>query len=180
MKSRFALFSRLLSAQFPSPPPTLIAALQEAGLKRVFRHAPMIYAVAALNTLILMAVCVDKGMPLAGYGWMGGLAALCFARMIYWIFQGRKDGGADRSPQLLRQMTWVSNGGMLCLSGWTVWAILSGWIADELLVPVSLTFGATCVAHCLIAERLAATGVPDTAPPSDAVTDPLAGRASGR
>ena len=159
MKSRFGLFSRLISAQFPSPPPTLIAALQEAGLNRVFRHVPMIYAVAGLNTLIVMAVCADKGMRLAGYGWMAGVVILCFARMIYWIIQGRKGSSADRSPGLLRQMTLVANGGMLCLSGWTVWAILSGLIADEMLVPVSLTFGATCVAHCLIAERMAATGV---------------------
>ncbi len=157
LKSRSGLFVRLLDDQFPLPPENVRAALQQAALARVLRHLPMIYAVAMLNMCIVIAVCINKGMAFWGYGWMFGVLAISAVRMVIWIRHAQLADQRPADPRLLKSLSVVCSVGISGLSAWTAWGVSSGFLADEMLIPVSLVFGATCISHCLIAARGAAT-----------------------
>jgi diguanylate cyclase len=124
----------------------------------VLRHLPMLYAVALLNIVIVMAVCAHQGMPLVQYGWMTGVALVAAVRMIQWQRRSRLPELLRMSDHFLRGVTVLAIGMIGCLSVWTTFTFSSGLFDDTTFAPISLAFGATCIAHCLATLRLAAIG----------------------
>jgi diguanylate cyclase len=120
---------------------------------------PMIYAVAMLNMCIVIAVCINKGMSIWGYGWMFAVLLISAVRLVTWIRHAKAAQERPADPRLLKTLSIGAAGGISFLSAWTVWGISSGFLANEMLIPVSLVFGATCIAHCLVAVRVASTSV---------------------
>lgn len=143
---------------FPVVPAEIAASFQANQMARVLRHVPMIYAIATLNLAIVITLCIEQGLPFPFYGWMFGLAAFAITRMLIWIRRAQRPVSESDAPRLLRNMSIIAVGGMGMLSLWTAANFLLGFLDDAVVIPVSLVFGATCVAHCLAPLRGAAAG----------------------
>lgn len=153
------LFGKGSALSGPDVPPDIAEAVRDVQLQRALAHVPMIYAVAIFNVLLVMILCANRGLPLSSYGWMGIVAIGALARMIYWIRQRARTTIADHPERLIATLTIVSTTLISGLSGWTIYAYSSGLIADMMLIPISLVFGSTIIAHCLAPIRRAAVGV---------------------
>ncbi len=133
--------------------------VQAVQVERALAHVPMIYAVAIFNMIIVIALCVHEQVLLAQYGWMGVVLLLSIARMIWWFVRDDDAAKTSDPAKMLRIMTLVSVGIIAALSGWTVYASLSGMLTNMTLIPISLVFGSSCIAHCLAPIRKAAVSV---------------------
>jgi diguanylate cyclase len=150
--------ARLHKFVFPDLPMEIADSFQSSQMVRVLRHMPMIYAIATLNMAIVIALCIAKGLPFSFYGWMFGVAIFAFVRMWVWIRRSRQPLDDMDSQSLLIGMTLIAIGGMGVLSLWTSINFVLGHLDDVVVIPVSLVFGATCVAHCIAPLRIAASG----------------------
>ena len=143
----------------PSVPRSIIAPLHAAQLENVRTQVPMLLAVAALNTCIVMAVCWSNGLPFSNYAWMSGLILYCFARMTVWKRLLEKPIPLAKVPVIIKANVGLSVGMMGFLGIAASITYIAGTFAYETLIPVSLAFGATAIAHCLYTLRPAAIGV---------------------
>jgi diguanylate cyclase len=143
----------------PPVPKAIREPLYAAQLHNVRTQVPMLLAVAALNTCIVMAVCWSNGLPLANYAWMSGLILYCFARMAVWKRLLRKPIPLQKVPTIIKANVGLSVAMMGVLGVTASITYLVGTFAYETLIPVSLAFGATAIAHCLYTLRPAAIGV---------------------
>ena len=130
-------------------PPGIADDLRHAQLDSLIAQVPVLLAVAALNTLILMAVCAWNGLPLAHYGWMGALIGYAIVRSQFL----KRQFAAAVTPEQQRRTVRISTiaaTAMLALLGVTAAASYASGLFDRsLLVPMSLGFGAISIAHCL-------------------------------
>lgn len=143
----------------PSVPRSILAPLHAAQLENVRTQVPMLLAVAALNTCIVMAVCWSNGLPFSNYAWMSGLILYCFARMTVWKRLLEKPIPLAKVPVIIKANVGLSVGMMGFLGIAASITYIAGTFAYETLIPVSLAFGATAIAHCLYTLRPAAIGV---------------------
>jgi diguanylate cyclase len=142
----------------PSVSGDILPALQQAQFKSVRSQVPMLLSVAALNTIIIMAVCAHDGLPLDRYAWMSGLVLYCAVRVTFWMRRINKPVEPQQIPKLLRMNVGAS---LFMISGLGVaatYTFVAGTFASHLLIPMSLGFGATSIAHCLYTLRPAAIG----------------------
>lgn len=133
----------------------LVRAIQ---VDRALAHVPMLYAVGIFNILLVALLCAYQGLSPLSYGWMGLVAVAAVFRMLKWIRRSRGPRAIEDPERMLRNMTCVAIGAIGGLSAWTVYAQLTGLIANLPVVPISLAFGATCIAHCLAPIKRAAVG----------------------
>lgn len=150
---------RLMRWFAPAVPRTIRGPLHATQLDNVRSQVPMLLAVAALNTCIVMAVCWKSGLPLVNYGWMSGLIIYCFARMTIWRRILAKPVSPEKVPNILKANVVLSVGMMGLLGIAASFTFVAGTFAYQTLIPVSLAFGATAIAHCLYTLRPAAIGV---------------------
>lgn len=143
----------------PSVPRSILAPLHAAQLDNVRTQVPMLLAVAALNTCIVMAVCWSNGLPLSNYAWMSGLILYCCARMTVWKRLLQKPIPLAKVPLIIKANVGLSVGMMGFLGITASITYIAGTFAYDTLIPVSLAFGATAIAHCLYTLRPAAIGV---------------------
>jgi diguanylate cyclase (GGDEF)-like protein len=144
---------------FQAPPSAILSALEQAQMQQVLRHLPMLYAVALLNILIVIAVCAHQGMAISHYGWMAAVVVVAVVRMIQWQRRSRSSELPAHPARFLRGVNWMAIGMIGCLSLWTSYAFSTGLFVDATFSPISLAFGATCIAHCLASSRFTAIGV---------------------
>ncbi|HMS21293.1 GGDEF domain-containing protein [uncultured Sphingorhabdus sp.] len=143
----------------PPVPRSILGPLHAAQLENVRTQVPMLLAVAALNTCIVMAVCWSNGLPFSNYAWMTGLILYCFARMAVWRRLLEKPIPLAKVPVIIKANVGLSVGMMGFLGIAASVTYIAGTFAYETLIPVSLAFGATAIAHCLYTLRPAAIGV---------------------
>ncbi len=143
---------------FPNMPVSIQSIFNQAQFDRVLRYVPMIYAIAILNMGIIITACAHSGLPIRDYGWMPLLVMLAAFRMIVWLRRGKTPPASIVASRMVASMTLISVSAMASISAWTVWAYGTGQLGDSILIPISLTLGATCVAHCLAPLRAAAIG----------------------
>jgi diguanylate cyclase len=133
--------------------------LRHAQLDSLITQVPVLLAVAALNTIILMAVCAWNGLPLANYGWMSLLILYAMVRSNYLQRRFSAAVTAEQQRSIVRTST-IAAIAMLALLGVTAAASYASQLFDRsLLIPMSLGFGAISIAHCLYRLR----GVAQTA-----------------
>jgi diguanylate cyclase (GGDEF)-like protein len=150
---------RAVSAWLLPPVPAQIRpALQQAQFGSVRKQVPMLLAVAALNTLIIMAVCANDGLPFRTYGWMSLLLLYCFVRLIIWSRMLRKAVDPARIPSTLKMSVRASLIMVSVLGLDAAYTFVIGMFNAKLLIPVSLCFGAMAISHCLYTLRTAAIG----------------------
>ena len=133
--------------------------LRHAQLDSLITQVPVLLAVAALNTLILMAVCAWNGLPFANYGWM--ILLIVYAMVRNHHLQRRFSAAvtAEQQRGIVRTST-IAAIAMLALLGVTSAASYASALFERsLLIPMSLGFGAISIAHCLYRLR----GVAQTA-----------------
>ncbi len=118
----------------------------------------MLLSVAALNTLIIMAVCAHDGMPPSSYLWMSSIVVYCVVRIAMWVRRLRRPVNPADIAKLLRVNIAASLGMMVALAFATTYTFVAGTFQSILLIPMSLGFGATSIAHCLYTLRPAAIG----------------------
>jgi diguanylate cyclase len=152
-------FERLWRWLLPAVPLLIAADLRRAQFDSVRRQVPMLLAVAALNTMIIMAVCAHDRLPLKSYAWMSLLILYCGVRIAFWVVRFRRPMADAAIPKLLAMNVGAALSMMACLAVATTWTFVSGTFDSILLIPVSLAFGATSIAHCLYTLRPAAIGV---------------------
>ncbi|WP_299322071.1 diguanylate cyclase [Parasphingopyxis sp.] len=133
--------------------------IRSVQIERALEHVPMIYAVALFNITLILVLCFHKGLAVSSYAWMGVVAIAAFLRMIQWIWRAHSAQPMRNPEKTLRGLTLVSVGGISGLSAWSVYALTTPTFADMILIPVSLVFGSTCIAHCLAPIRRTAIGV---------------------
>ena len=142
----------------PPVPEHIRPALERAQFDSVRSQVPMLLSVAALNTIIIMAVCANDGLPVSHFGWMSILVLYCAVRIAFWIWQLHRPIEPHAIPRLLRMNMGASLIMIAGLGAATTVTFLAGTFRSELLIPMSLGFGATSIAHCLYTLRPAAIG----------------------
>jgi diguanylate cyclase len=150
--------STLKSWVFPSVPADIADALRQAQFESVRRQVPMLLMVAGLNTSIIVAICAHDGLPFATYGWMAGLILYCTVRAVYLHRQMARPIAPERMSGMMKlsvSMAMVMITGLGLMSSIT---FVAGIFSSETLIPISLAFGATSIAHCLYTLRPAAIG----------------------
>lgn len=134
-------------------PPDIADDLRHAQLDSLITQVPVLLAVAALNTVILIAVCAWYGLPFVNYGWMGGLIVYAVIRMHYLKRQFARAVTPAQQRRVLRVST-VAAIAMLAVLGVVAAASYVTELFDRsLLIPMSLGFGAISIAHCLYRLR---------------------------
>jgi diguanylate cyclase len=144
---------------FPPVSEEIRAALEHAQFESIRQQVPMLLAVAALNVMIVMAVCAHDGLPLRTYGWMSGLVVYCAVRAFYLRRRMAQPVTAEqvrRMPKATAALALIMISG---LSMVTCFTFMTGVFSFEILIPVSLAFGATSISHCLYTLRPAAIGM---------------------
>jgi diguanylate cyclase len=150
--------TRLWRWYAPPVPRSILGPLRAAQLDNVRGQAPMLLAVAAVNVCIIMAVCWHNGIAFGSYGWMSGLLAYCFIRIAVWRRLLDRPILAEKGPKIIRINTGLSLAMVGVLSIVTGFTYVAGTFNRETLIPVSLAFGATAIAHCFYTLRPAAIG----------------------
>jgi diguanylate cyclase len=143
---------------FPAVDPAIGPALEHAQFESVRRQVPMLLGVAALNVVIVMAVCAHDGLPRGTYLWMSTIIAYCVGRMGFWIWRVRKPYAPEEIGPVLRMNVIASIAMISFLGIATTYTFVAGTFRSELLIPMSLGFGTTSIAHCLYTLRPAAIG----------------------
>jgi diguanylate cyclase len=149
---------RLVSWVFPSVPIDIADALRQAQFNSVRRQVPMLLLVAALNTAIIMGICAHDGLPLLTYGWMAGLVLYCTVRAAYLHRQMARPIAPERMSGMMKlnvTMALIMIAGLGIMSSVT---FVAGIFSSATMIPISLAFGATSIAHCLYTLRPAAIG----------------------
>jgi diguanylate cyclase len=149
---------RLVSWVFPPVPKDIAGALRLAQFNSVRRQVPMLLLVAALNTAIIMGICAHDGLPLLTYGWMTGLVLYCTVRAAYLHRQMARPIAPERMSGMMKlnvTMALIMITGLGIMSSVT---FVAGIFSSETMIPISLAFGATSIAHCLYTLRPAAIG----------------------
>ena len=158
-QGNFARIYRAISAWILPPVPTHIQpALQKAQFDSVRKQVPMLLSVAALNTVIIMAVCANEGLPLSSFLWMSGIIAYCVIRIALWVNRLGKPIDQIDIPRLLTLNITASLAMVTFLGLATSYTFVVGTFGSMLLIPMSLGFGTTSIAHCLYTLRPAAIG----------------------
>jgi diguanylate cyclase len=142
----------------PSVPDEIRPALQQAQFESVRSQVPMLLSVAALNTIIIMATCAHDGLPLGHYAWMSLIVLYCVVRIAFWIRRTSRPVEPHEIPRLLRMNVGASLIMITLLGTATTYTFVAGTFSSDLLIPMSLGFGATSIAHCLYTLRPAAIG----------------------
>jgi diguanylate cyclase len=150
--------SRLKSWVFPTVPSDIADALRLAQFNSVRRQAPMLLVVAALNTSIIMAICAHDGLPLLTYGWMAGLVLYCTLRAFHLHRVMARPIAPEHMPGLLKINVTMALGMITGLGIMSSVTFVAGTFSSETMIPISLAFGATSIAHCLYTLRPAAIG----------------------
>lgn len=153
-----AYLARLWHWLSPPVPAHIKASLQQAQFDSVRKQVPMLLSVAALNTIIIMAVCAHDGMPPRNYLWMSAIIFYCVVRIAMWIRRMRKPLDPAEIPRLLKMNVAASLLMITALGVATTYTFVAGTFYSMLLVPMSLGFGTTSIAHCLYTLRPAAIG----------------------
>jgi diguanylate cyclase len=159
--SRVAILDRLQWLRawvFPRAPEAIGAALHQAQYNSVRKQVPMLLSVAALNTLIIMALCAHDNIPLRNYSWMSLLVLYCVIRIYAWWRRSKRPVISADIPRLLKINVAVPLVMMAFLGCATTATFIAGTFKSMLIIPVSLGFGATSIAHCLYTLRPAAIG----------------------
>jgi diguanylate cyclase len=142
----------------PPVPDAVRPALQLAQLNGLRMQAPMLLGVAALNVIIIMAVCAHQGFPLASYGWMSALIVYCIFRVFTLTRRLNRPLSEAGLTKLVRRSTLATVVMLACLGLVTVYTFVAGTFSGSTLIPMSLSFGAVSIAHCLYTMRPAAIG----------------------
>jgi diguanylate cyclase (GGDEF)-like protein len=153
-----AYLARLWRWLSPPVPAHIKASLQQAQFDSVRKQVPMLLSVAALNTVIIMAVCAHDGMPPRNYLWMSAIIFYCLVRIAMWVRRMRKPLDPAEIPRLLKMNVAASLLMITALGVATTYTFVAGTFYSMLLVPMSLGFGTTSIAHCLYTLRPAAIG----------------------
>jgi diguanylate cyclase len=133
-------------------------ALHLAQFESVRSQVPMLLSVAALNIIIIMAVCAHDGLPVSRYAWMSALILYCVVRIAVWMRRMNRPVEPHQIPGVLRMNVVASLTMITGLGVATTVTFVVGTFDSELLIPMSLGFGATSIAHCLYTLRPAAIG----------------------
>ncbi len=142
----------------PPVPVQIQSALQKAQFDSVRKQVPMLLSVAALNTVIIMAVCANVGLPPSSYMWLSGLIGYCVIRIAIWVHRLRKPVDESEIPRLLKLNVTASLLMVTFLGVAASYTFVAGTFGAMLLIPMSLGFGTTSIAHCLYTLRPAAIG----------------------
>ncbi len=133
-------------------------ALNRAQFASLNQQSPILICVAALNTVILMLAFWQGGQPLANYGWMALLLPYCLIRLI--MVQRRSVVTVDEAklPDLLRRHIRFMLGTVTALSLIATGTFVADIFSGSILVPISLAFGSTAIAHSFFTVRQTALG----------------------
>ena len=113
----------------------------------------MIYAIASLNTLIVMAVCAHTGIALRAYAWMSLLVVLAVVRTTSWLRRSRAELSPAAVSVSLRRSAWIAFSILFALGAFATWTFVAGTFARSTLIPISLAFGSMSIAHCFATLR---------------------------
>lgn len=156
LKRGFASIREWIS---PPVPASIAEDLQFAQFDSVRRQVPMLLGVAALNIIVIMAVCAHDGLPPSRYYWMGGVAFYCLIRLFFWLVKTR----TPQKPEAMQRLLQVTNLGALVmitvLGLVTSYTFAVGTFKSQILIPMSLGLGTLCIAHCLYTLRSSAIAV---------------------
>ncbi len=153
-----SFMQRVAAWIFPQVPPEIQQSLRQAQYSSVQSQVPTLLGVAALNVIIVMAVCAHNHLPPQNYMWMAGLVFYCAARGVFVHRETTKEHSPERVAKLLRINVVLSLLMITALGLATSITFVTGAFAQSVMIPVSLAFGATSIAHCLYALRPAAIG----------------------
>jgi diguanylate cyclase (GGDEF)-like protein len=136
----------------PLAPEAIRGEVERRQLASIRQHVPMIYLMASLNVLIVMAVCAHTDVPPLYWGWMAGLVGLALVRTRSWS-RSTPTLTPEAVSAALRGTTSVAFFGLLGLGSFTTATYVSNAFGRSTLIPISLAFGSMSIAHCFATHR---------------------------
>lgn len=137
----------------PLAPEAIRAEVERRQLQSIRQHVPMIYFIASLNVLIVMAVCAHTGIEPRYYLWMSVLVALAVVRATVWSRRRPAALSAERVSSALKWSAWFAFAALLVMGSFTAYTFVSGAFHRATLIPISLAFGSMSIAHCFATLR---------------------------
>jgi diguanylate cyclase (GGDEF)-like protein len=116
----------------------------------------MIYAVASLNTLIVMVVCAHTGIELRFWAWMSLFVLLAMVRTTMWLRRSPTALPPARVSSALRRSAAIGFGCLLVIGGFASVTFVAETFARSTIIPITLAFGSMSIAHCFSTYRPAA------------------------
>jgi diguanylate cyclase len=138
-----------------APTPAVVVG-DEVRLRQVMRirsQVPMIYLIASLNVLILMAVCAHNDVEPQYYGWLAGLVVLAVVRTVTWLRSKQSVLAATTVSTLLLRSSVLAAFMLFALGAFTSITFVLGTFSHSTLMPISLAFGSMSIAHCFATVR---------------------------
>lgn len=158
MRGTSTLLRRLAGWLVPTAPANIRAEVERRQLGRIQQHVPMIYAIASLNTVIVMAVCAHRGIDARYYAWMSLLVVLFLVRSAVWLRRSPTSLSAEQVSVSLKRSAGLANTILLTVGIFATWTFVSGVFSRSTLIPISLAFGSMSIAHCFATLRPSAVG----------------------
>ena len=144
---------RMVRWLVPTAPEAIRVELERRQLARIQQYVPMIYVIASLNALIIMAVCAHAGIELRYYAWMSALVAGAMLRTTMWMRKTPAETAPEAVSSTLRRSVWIAFSALLVMGMFTSVTYVSGAFSRSTLIPISLAFGSMSIAHCFATFR---------------------------
>jgi diguanylate cyclase (GGDEF)-like protein len=138
----------------PEVRPELRVELERRQLLGVQKHVPMIYLVAIVNLVILMAVCAHAGFSPRSYGWMGALVILSVVRTWSWTRTRPAAMPPAQVSTALRRSGGVAVVSMSAMACYATATFAFGTFQRTTIIPISLALGSMSIAHCFATVRV--------------------------
>jgi diguanylate cyclase len=148
-----SLLQRLAGWIAPTAPAAIRVEVERRQLARIQQHVPMIYGIASLNTLIVMAVCAHTGVEPRYYAWMSLFVVLAAVRTTAWLRRSPSALTAEQVSVSLKRSAWIAFACLFVIGAFTTWTFVAGTFARSTLIPITLAFGSMSIAHCFATLR---------------------------
>jgi len=116
----------------------------------------MIYAVASLNTLIVMVVCAHTGIELRYWAWMSLFVLLAAVRTTMWLRRSPAALPPTQVSRALKRSAAIGFGCLFVIGGFASVTFIAETFARSTIIPITLAFGSMSIAHCFSTYRPAA------------------------
>ena len=144
---------RLAQWLVPAAPEAIRVEVERRQLVRIQQHVPMLYGVASLNTLIVMAVCAHHGIDARSWAWMSLLVVLALARTAVWRRSTRAELTPEQVSVSLRRSALVASSTLFIIGAFATWTYVSGTFSRSMLIPISLAFDSMSIAQSFATFR---------------------------
>ena len=136
---------------FPAPPDELKGALVEYQYRALVRTLPVVHVVTVLNFGIAAYALWADGYSTPTFAWIAAPVTVSLVRLVQWLRRSDVTTDVSRAASRVVGVERLLAVVMAVTSVFAAWTTAARVFSSAILIPVSLTFGALCLAHAMAA-----------------------------